>query len=177
MPLFSEHGDADEREVEPRYPWSDPPLAEIPVTVATDLLVASSDSAGIRISAIKVYSDGIEVEIVSIIKDLERARSDFGPRFGVTFADGTAITSKDFEDFAERPAGRSVTPTGGSGSGGLRYQRHWLWPLPVHGSITFVVAWPQALVPETRVSFEADIIQEAGMRVVRLWGEDRAGPP
>jgi len=64
-------------------------------------------------------------------------------------------------------------PQGGHGLGERMEQRHWLWPLPPPGPLTFGIVWPAQSVPETTVTMDASAFIEAATRTEPLWGSDR----
>ena len=62
---------------------------------------------------------------------------------------------------------------GSSGGNDRRYDSNfWVHPLPPDGPVTFVAAWPEHGVAETRAELDAAAIHAAVARAVTLWPEE-----
>lgn len=110
-----------------------------------------------------------------------------GLRVGTLFADGTRTTSAGHGNPLPRPPGvaqqlglgpiLTLMPRGGS-EFVQRYEAH-LDALPPDGSLTVVVEWPAADVPETHTEMDATAIVEAAADAVQVWSDlpPAPGPP
>jgi hypothetical protein len=66
-----------------------------------------------------------------------------------------------------------LVATGGGGSDRRRHGRHWLWPLPPAGPLSFAFAWRDEGVEEATVEIDAAPIRAAAARATELWPDDR----
>lgn len=97
-------------------------------------------------------------------------------RFGVQFADGTKATTTgaspwDVEGTPEPPV---LCEHGGGGGGGgddglFAHRSLWLWPLPPAEPFDFVIEWPIADIPLTRVQLDGAAINAAAERAEPFW--------
>lgn len=163
-----------------------PPENEVPGSVSVEALIGRSDECAVALLAVRVFSDGIELELGARVR--RRDSGQFSPLteevrggqrygdpnrallFGVLFADGRWTTNLDHGGPHQAELGRPTLTPGSGGGGELNADnRFWLSPLPPVGDLTVICAWPSRGVGETRTVIDADEIAAARSRVVELW--------
>ena len=94
-------------------------------------------------------------------------------RFGIQFSDGSKWTNLPgpgmMPDFEEEPVGPVVIPQGGGGGSDHWEMRHWLWPLPPPGDLTFVVSWPLHEIHEASATIDATGLIECAAGAETIW--------
>jgi hypothetical protein len=176
-----------------RPAWTGPPKDALGGLVPLRLVMLRGASFHLSFGQFLAYPTGIEFVIEIRWKTepgdpqshrlVSSLATGFGPpeealRAGVRFSDGRlAATDRAMRDYVpfleqENPAGPLLWPQGGHGSGERIEQRHWLWPLPPSGPLTFGIIWPAQSIPETTVTTDATPFIEAATRVEPLWGTE-----
>ena len=172
---------------QPRPAWAQPEHV-IPGSVPGELLLVRTEDVAVAIGSIRAYPSGFE--FTALVRTRGKAtsgergpglnnpfggpfrrRSDPGDvlQLGVLYADGRrGATGGGFG--AE--GGLHLMP-GSSGGNDRRYDSNfWVHPLPPDGPVTFVAAWPEHGVAETRAELDAAAIHAAVARAVTLWPEE-----
>jgi hypothetical protein len=92
-------------------------------------------------------------------------------RLGVIYADGSTWSNLDAvpRSLDEAPPAPVVFGRGGGGGGGSWSMRHWLWPLPPPGPLTFVAEWPRFATGECHATIDAARLLAAGEQAETLW--------
>ena len=168
-----------------------PPANVLTRAVPLELVIVRTDKVAVVVRNLVAYTDGIEFTL-SI--RLRPPRSVFpshplglGPggdkhrddllRFGVQFADGVKATT--LQSFVGRRPDEEpriwLSQNGGSGGAERWELGFWLWPLPPHGPLTFVVAWLGENVTETRAELDTGPIREAAAQAEVLWEPSNDG--
>jgi hypothetical protein len=167
-----------------------PPENEIPVVLSRAVLLARTADAALALTAIRVYSTGLYLELSVRVRPASRPAGDVhellwrhGPGapavlFGVELADGTRL------DNVGRSSAAHVVfqHAGGSGGGSSAEQSWWLHPLPPTGPLRFVVRSDELGIDETAVELDGAEVHRAAEDVVSLWpwempAEFRLDPP
>jgi hypothetical protein len=154
----------------------------LPGVVPVEAVIGRSERAAVCVSRLAAYPTGLIFDVVALTADLEahdgpfgmfmRARrgsgSEFPPellRFGVLFADGRRATNVEGNRFEEPSEGSlHLVEHGGAGGGGRWEQQFWLSPLPPHGPLTFVCAWPAYSIAESRFELDSQPVRAAADR-------------
>jgi hypothetical protein len=165
----------------------------IPGSVPGELLLVRTVDVAVAIGSIRAYPSGFEFTVH--VRTRGNATSgERGPGFdpgfnnnpfgqlgrrsdtsgdvlqlGVLYADGRrGATTGGFGAL-----GGVYLMRGGSGGSDRRYDSDfWVHPLPPDGPVTFVAAWPEHGVAETRAELDAAAIHAAVARAVMLWPEE-----
>ncbi len=189
-------------EIETR-PWWHSPRNELGVSTGLRLLLARTDDVAVAVIDAVAYTTGVELNLVAARRKasaeddpfelqhrfMHRLRhgADLPPellRFGVVFSDGRKATSTGAGPWASfaldsgeepEPEGPLLSPGGGGGSDDRWESEFWLWPLPPHGPLAFVVEWPAEGIELTRQEVDSAPIIEAAARSEVLWPEQQGG--
>jgi hypothetical protein len=169
----------------------------IPGSVPGELLLIRTGQVAVAIGDIRVYPNGIEFATRVRMRgiddneprwhdpfDRHGQRSMQSPgdalRLGVMYADGRrgATTGSHWRPEDDLEPWRLVLKHGNSGGSARRWDGDfWVHPLPPDGPVTFVAAWPEYGVAETRAELDGTAIRAAAARVVILWPEEpETGP-
>lgn len=152
---------------------------EVPVTVAFDAELLSTDGYALFCSGLHVYSTGFYLRLELRARDRQRDRRLFEAfhgngadrvLVGVEFADGRR--GRNVGRGAGRGSGSGgVSVSCGSGGGSDRSvdADFFVAPLPPPGPARIVCAWPARGLGDTRTELPVDEILAAAGRVRRLW--------
>jgi hypothetical protein len=177
----------------PRPVWMQPD-AVIPGSVPGELLLIRTEDVAVSIGGICAYPNGFE-----FTAHVRRRGTDgnlpgwndpfdrFGRRdpkasgdvlrLGLLYADGRRGATTGGHGLPDDPE-RLVLLPGGSGGNARRWDgRFWVHPLPPAGLVTFVAAWPEFGVAETRAELDGAAIGAAAARAVNLWPEEPESGP
>jgi len=144
--------------------WESPPWGEIPKIAAVDLLEASSRTAAVRVTAVRVNSSGCQFDVRALAKDNAWRLRDEAPRFGIVWPDATVVLpDAGLPAATDQPDGPCLVDRGDS---------YWLWPLPPPGKLTLLLDWPAMGIQETTTEIDTRILSEARAEVVHLWDDD-----
>jgi hypothetical protein len=172
----------------PRTPWREPPRDELPALLPVSELIAATDSVALAITAIRVFSDGVEFVVDRFLRrngrsaqDWQQTQAEFaghqaGPRsrlrLGMVLRNGERLVV-DPRRLENPDDPHSLTQTGGSGGGsGDHYQmteRLWLWPLPPDGPIELVLQWDTFGIPESRAIIDTTPAHNLASTIRPLW--------
>jgi hypothetical protein len=162
-----------------------PPHGVLPGILDVSVLVARSDTVAIVVGPMRVWPEGLVVNVNAVTRDAgfaplrplprelyrEAGRSWPPPellRFGVAYADGKRATNLDVVDYRP-PHGVWLQARGLSGGSGGFSSEYWLSPLPRNGQVVFVCEWPEYGVDEASVKVDAAAIQAAAGRAHGVW--------
>lgn len=161
----------------------------IPGSVPGELLLIRTDDAAVAIGNIRAYPNGFE--FTAHVRTRGEAKSGQGgpglndpfDRFrrrrdtpgdvlqlGVLYADGRRGATTGSHDGSRGDL--VLSPTGSSGTDRRYDSNFWVHPLPPDGPVTFVAAWPERGVAETRTELDGAAIHAAVARAVTLWPEE-----
>ncbi len=184
--------------VEPRRPWLNPPVDEIPALHPTSALLAVTSHVAIALIGVHIFSDGVQLRVERRLRrgdlsarewqEMSATFTEHCPtgaagrrlRYGVELAGGERLL--DDSPFTSGsnpwnpPSGSSLIRGGGGGSGDPQTYSFsdelWLWPLPPAGPLRIVLRWPAMGIAETSAELDAASFAAAAQWVVPLW--DRA---
>jgi hypothetical protein len=106
-----------------------------------------------------------------------------GLRWGLGLADGRRVTTLDEDGWVSRPDDADpetwvpdhpvLQPLGyrDNVEGSTWRRRVWLWPLPPHGPLQVVAAWPDRGITETSTTVDATPLVDAAARSRPLWDD------
>lgn len=168
---------------QPRPVWAQPENV-IPGSVPGELLLIRTEDIAVAIGSIRAYPNGFEFTALVRTRGNVKTSADFGNnpfglfgsdtpgdvlQLGVLYADGRrGATTGGFG-----AAGGVRLMRGGSGGSHRRYDGNFfVHPLPPDGPVTFVAAWQEYGVSETRTELDAAAIHAAVARAVTLWPEE-----
>ena len=197
FPVASSEPDEEQREPYRRQSTEHGPSAdEIGRPLAAAFVLARTDTLGIAVRGIRVFSSGCAIEIGFILRRTDEDTEQwqqltdiafggrFGPRadkdallFGVALSDGKVARTTDRLRREESLDAPRLTSTGGhSGSSGTERihgsTELWLHPLPPPPTMDLVCAWPRLGLPESRRTIDTTDIQRAGADAHWIWPED-----
>lgn len=177
----------------PRQPPWVKPRDVIGAGVAAEVVLVRTADVAVAVTGLLAFPTGFEYTLTAVLRR-ERDGRRFGPgmrqmfrgfgdeplldeflRFGVRFSDGRVATNLVPHHLApegSESGGPVLVPQGGGGGGRGYDMRHWVWPLPPDGPLTFVCQWPAFGAPESSASIDARLIREAAARAIPLWPED-----
>lgn len=166
----------------------------MPVDAA--FVLARTNTIGIAVRGIRVFSTGCVLEIGFVIRRSDETTEQwqqitdiaFGGRFGrragkdsllfgVALSDGTSVRTSDVVQRDEPDDAPRLASVGGhSGSSGTERihgnTELWLRPLPPTPTMDIVCAWPRFDLPETRHTIDTTAIHEAAAGAQWIWPED-----
>jgi hypothetical protein len=197
FPVASSEPDEEQREPYRRQsPVHGPAADEIGRPVTAAFVLARTDTLGIAVRGIRVFSNGCVIEIGFTLRRSDENTEQwqqltdiaFGGRFGhratrdfllfgVALSDGTATRTSDLYQRDKPDDAPHLTSTGGhSGSSGTERihgsTELWLRPLPPTPTMDIVCAWPRLGLPETRHTIDTTVIREAAANAHWIWPED-----
>lgn len=168
-----------------------PPEDELPYTMPIPSLTARGSDAALAITGIKVFTNGLTLDVAVRLRRLvdlgnvPRLPEGLGNRqqppsskrdqnfwMRVEYADGRTATNIAAPSLprtslaADEP---TLTPNGGRGGQLSADKVFWLTPLPPDGRVTFVCAWLELGIPETRFALDDAELSTAGARANQLW--------
>jgi hypothetical protein len=175
--------------MQPEPVWAKP-QGEFPVVLPDRYLLAQNDRAAIAVTRLSVYSTGFDISLHAVLHAQDRGGRVFGRgsmhpvqpgephpkeflRFGVIFADGSAVTNLT--------GGLGLRPPGQPERGPVLLQNHarhdwrtytasfWAWPLPPSGPVTLVCEWPAVHIGESRIDIDAQLITNAAAQATPIW--------
>lgn len=176
--------------VRPQPAWMKPE-AELPGSVAAELVLAHTDNAAVAVNGLRAFRSGFEFTLSIVLRHEDRQRRLFDPRLqhhrqpgeplppeflrlGLQFADGSVASNLGPHPFLSgesEPVGPILLPGGGGGGGRHYDSRYWVWPLPPAGPLIFVCEWPALGVEESRAQLDARLVLDAAARSRPLWPE------
>jgi hypothetical protein len=162
------------------------PDGQLPVPMATRLLLARTDQAAIAVVGLWAFTAGFEFQVSVQLRaavpgtsaasflsalDGEPLEDEF-LRLGIQFSTGEKAANTELRATREtgrEPLGPTMT-TRVAGAGALsRDWRYWVSPLPPSGPLAFVCAWPAFGIAESRAELEAEQILAAARDSIDLW--------
>ncbi|MEE3067455.1 MAG: hypothetical protein VYA67_26555 [Actinomycetota bacterium] len=176
-----------------RPAWMQPD-AVIPESVPGELLVIRTEEVAVSIGGVCAYPNGFEFtahvrmrgrggNVLGGIDPFGRFGRRGEPtsgdvlRLGLLYADGRRGATTGGHGLSEDPERLVLLPGGGGGSDRRWDCRFWVYPLPPAGPVTFVAAWPECGVAETRAELDGAAIGAAAARAVILWPEEPETTP
>ena len=181
--------------------WFHPARNVMPTALPVDRLLLRRPELAVFVSLLQVYPRGFEFDVnvlrrrtadggFDTLEDHPFARhrppqpNPLAPgaaepgsflNLGVRYADGRSAVSdgRPRPPFgnADPPTPPVISPRGGRGSPGERWQSFWVWGLPEAGDIEIVYSWSAEEVSESVLSLDGDAVREAAQRAVTLWEE------
>jgi hypothetical protein len=164
--------------------WLRPPDGMVPGIIPVELLVAHTVTHAVLVTDLRAYPTGLEFVLTVTPRpgqpDQHRHDPDRPHRLAyhdlwleLRFANGQTVSNdprrwpRTFE--TEQPYPPFLYYHGASGSERGWLSRHWLWGLPPPGPLAFVCAWPDGLLPTSRVEIDAGLVLEAADRAAPVW--------
>jgi hypothetical protein len=174
-----------------------PPENEFPAGVGLTVLLGRTEDAAVGITQFEAFSTGFRFTIAVrtrrprpalaygglsalinsyAIPGVEIALED-RLLLGIEYADGQRASN-----LQDMGTSRSGAETEGqrmlffqAGGGGGEHSvdfTYWVSPLPPEGPMTFVLAWPNFGMPESRTVLDSALIRDATQHVLTLWPPD-----
>lgn len=173
------------------HDWYGPPSGVVPATLPDRVVLFRTERALMMASHLNVFPAGLQLTIDLWAK--ESPKQDAGHwthpwenrhpprdvpeedllRLGVEFSDGSRWANTmgypTWLGHDDEPPAPMLVPQGGGGGPGRWEMKHWLWPLPTPGDLTFHVSWPSFGIAETSSTLDADQIRAAAERAEVVW--------
>lgn len=156
------------------------PENELPVSVAFDAVLASTDDFAVFVSGLRVFSNGLDFSVEVRARqstgrdgrDLSEALHDDRAGallLGVEFSDGRRCSNYGMHLSPTEDGQPTLWPGGGSSGGRSADTSLFLSPLPPPGALRLVCAWPSQDIADSSVLLPTDQILEGASRVTELW--------
>ncbi len=169
-----------------------PPENELPVDVGLTVMLGRSDDTAVGITQFQAFSTGFLFTLAVRVRRLPPELAHGGlftlvgyhPMPGIDIPlERRLLLGLEYPDGRRASTLRMPTPGPGmddghrlalvqhGGNGGSQGvdQAYWVTPLPPEGPVTFVLAWPEFGLPESRTVVDSAAIRSAAERSHVLW--------
>jgi hypothetical protein len=156
------------------------PENEVPVSVAFDAVLVSTEDLAVYVSGLRVFGNGVDFALELRARRREADRHGelhevlHGRRrsqllVGVEFSDGRRCSNVGLRLLEAHGDEPTLWPGGGGGGGRTADLSLFLSPLPPPGELRLVTAWPGQGIPDTVTLLPTEEILDAADRVTELW--------
>ena len=179
FPRPEDHDEAEQRRIrhlkERRAPDN-----EVPVSVAFDAVLVSTEALAVYVSGLRVFSNGVDFAVELCARQgsadrrggLDEVLHGHGRSqllIGAEFSDGRRCSNLGMRLMEAGDDEPTLWPGGGGGGGRTAGLSLFLAPLPPPGDLRLVTAWPAQGIPDTATMLPTDDILDAAARVTELW--------
>ena len=165
--------------------WIEAPQNVVPASVALDVPLVRRPDLALWIAGGLAFPSGLSFDMHAVATGARAAPflglgNGSDPRVGVLLGDGRKVPTRPLRDlrpFLRRPDEPVLRWVRAGGSDRRSQASFWLWPLPPPGPLTFVCAWAEEGVEETRGSVDSERIRAAAGLAVEAWPDERPLAP